>query len=187
MTSTVAFHGGPSGPWRVTGMEAVAGAGLPHVAAVTVGDAPPAPGGWCLRGVGSNHRYASRDELDELARRQPALGRPGATCAALIPIRKSAAWWAMAQDERLAVFAGHAPGHNAIGLDALPGVARRLLHCRDLDTAGGGGEPFDFLTWFEFAPADTPAFDDLLRRLRATAEWSFVEREVEIRLVRVAA
>ncbi len=27
-------------------------------------------------------------------------------------------------------------------------VARRLYHCRDL------GEPFDFLTWFEYAPQD---------------------------------
>src|SRR2546428_7160638 len=30
----------------------------------------------------------------------------------------------------------------------LPAIARRLYHCRDL------GEPFDFLTWFEYAPAD---------------------------------
>ena len=28
-------------------------------------------------------------------------------------------------------------------------------------------------------------FDELLRRLRATEEWSFVEREVEVRLQRV--
>jgi len=130
--------------------------------------------------VGSNHRYAARAELDELARRQPSLARSEAICAALIPIRKSQAWWAMAQDERLALFAGH----NAIGLDALPGIARRLLHCRDLDAADRGSETFDFLTWFEFAPADMPIFDSLLRRLRATAEWSFVEREVEIRLSR---
>ena len=45
-------------------------------------------------------------------------------------------------------------------------------------------EPFDFLTWFEFAPADEPAFDRLLARLRATREWDFVEREVDVRLVR---
>lgn len=146
-------------------------------------------------GASSNHRYASRGELGELARLQLLLGRPEATCAALIPIRKSAAWWAMAQDEHLALLAGHvtgngyAPGHNAIGLDALPGVARRLLHCRDLAPAEGrgdtkGGEAFDFLTWFEFAPAEAVNFDALLRRLRATAEWSFVEREVEVRLSR---
>ncbi|MBA2471041.1 MAG: chlorite dismutase, partial [Pseudonocardiales bacterium] len=51
-------------------------------------------------------------------------------------------------------------------------------HSRDL------GEPFDFLTWFEFAPADEDRFDELLATLRATDEWGFVEREVDIRLGR---
>jgi hypothetical protein len=60
----------------------------------------------------------------------------------------------------------------------LPAIARRLHHSRDL------GEPFDFLTWFEFAPQDEPAFDDLLAALRATEEWNYVEREVDIRLER---
>jgi hypothetical protein len=61
-------------------------------------------------------------------------------------------------------------------------VARRLHHCRDL----GDAEPFDFLTWFEFAPADGIAFDELLRRLRETEEWRYVEREVELRLRRAS-
>jgi hypothetical protein len=63
-------------------------------------------------------------------------------------------------------------------LEYLPAVARRLHHCRDL------GEPFDFLTWFEFAPTDTVAFDELVERLRETEEWSYVDREVDIRLTR---
>lgn len=101
----------------------------------------------------------------------------------------------MAQDERLALFASEAlgrdygAGHNAIGLAALPGVARRLLHCRDRVASRGGetmesGEHFDSLTWFEFTPTETPAFEMLLGCLRAAAERSFVERKVEIRLVR---
>jgi hypothetical protein len=65
----------------------------------------------------------------------------------------------------------------------LPAVARKLHHCRDLSDS----EPFDFLTWFEFAPADELAFDQLLAELRATGEWAFVEREVDIRLVREGA
>ena len=97
----------------------------------------------------------------------------------LIPIRKSAAWWALAQDERRAVFEERS-GHNAIGMDYLPAVARKLYHSRDL------GEPFDFLTWFEFAESDTAAFDDLLARLRATEEWRYVEAESEVRLVRAS-
>ena len=68
--------------------------------------------------------------------------------------------------------------HTAIGLDYLPAIARRLHHSRDI------GEPFDFLTWFEFAPQRKPEFDELLTRLRAAKEWSYVEREVEIRLER---
>jgi hypothetical protein len=59
-------------------------------------------------------------------------------------------------------------------------VARRLHHCRDL----GEPQPFDFLTWFEFAPTDSPAFDDLLAALRTSEEWRFVDREIEIRLRR---
>ncbi len=175
------FLGGTTGPWRVTGMTAVRGAGLTLVEGLTVLEEPPGPAvpcTWRLRGLGSNHRYATRAELDVLGTVQAGLGRVEATCAALIPIRKSDAWWRMAQDERLALF-GVRSGHTRIGMDYLPGVARRLLHCRDI------GEPFDFLTWFEFAPTEAPAFDELLRRLRAIEEWSFVEREVEVRLQRL--
>ena len=45
-------------------------------------------------------------------------------------------------------------------------------------------EPFDFLTWFEFATVDASAFDDLLAELRASEEWKFVERESGIRFAR---
>ncbi len=58
-------------------------------------------------------------------------------------------------------------------------MARRLHHSRDL------GEPFDFLTWFEFTPEHAKAFDELVARLRAIEEWTYVEREVDIRLMRV--
>jgi hypothetical protein len=46
------------------------------------------------------------------------------------------------------------------------------------------GEPFDFLTWFEYAPSDAEAFQELTRILRDTEEWRYVEREVDIRLRR---
>ena len=107
----------------------------------------------------------------------PPLGRAEATCATLIPIRKSEAWWSMAQDHRRAIFEDRS-GHIARSMRYLPAVARRLHHARDL------GEPFDFLTWFEYAPADAPAFDRLLAELRASEEWRHVEREVEVRLIR---
>ena len=99
--------------------------------------------------------------------------------AALIPIRKSAAWWALPQDERREVFEAQSR-HIAIGLKYLPAVARRLHHCRDL----GPDEPFDFLTWFEYAPSDSAAFEELVQTLRASPEWEYVDREVDIRLTR---
>ena len=83
------------------------------------------------------------------------------------------------------VGAGRAPDdlrgslcYTALGLQYLPAVARQLYHCRDL------GEPFDFLTWFEYAPEHAAAFEELVAALRATAEWTYVEREVDIRLER---
>jgi hypothetical protein len=51
----------------------------------------------------------------------------------------------------------------------------------------GRGEPFDFLTWFEFSEADAGAFDELVGRLRETEEWRYVEREVEVRVRRGSA
>ena len=57
-------------------------------------------------------------------------------------------------------------------------AARRLYHAREL------GEPFDFLTWFEFAPEHGAAFEELVRRLRGTEEWTYVEREIDLRLAR---
>lgn len=88
-------------------------------------------GEWLLRGTTSNTRYTNRTEVDALVSKQAGLMRPNATRAALIPIRKTAAWWDMAQDERRAVFEERSR-HIAIGLEYLPGVARRLHHSREL-------------------------------------------------------
>jgi chlorite dismutase len=179
-----AFVGGAAGPWAVVGTTAIVGAGLPAAARVeVVSGAGPEPAGaapaWVLRGVVSNERYVTRAEKDALVSVQPPLARPDAIRAALIPIKKTAAWWALTQDERRAIFEERS-AHIAIGMGFLPAIARRLHHGRDL------GEPFDFLTWFEFAAVDEGRFDELLARLRATEEWRYVEREVDVRLARAA-
>jgi hypothetical protein len=174
------FVGGNAGTWEVVSQRAITGDGLEAVdrLRIVAGVVPEEQaGGWNLRGVTSHDRYVTRDEKARLVAVQPELGRPEATAAALIPIRKSAAWWALTQDERRAIFE-ETSAHVRIGLDYLPAVARRLHHCRDL----AENAPFDFLTWFEFAPAEAVAFDELLRRLRETPEWRYVEREVELRL-----
>jgi len=181
MTNKYQFVGGEHGLWKVTKISAYRGQPMEPVNRFDVvnGEIESAPVDtkWILRGLTSNVRYATASEIAELKSRQPALNRPDATCAALIPIRKSAAWWDLAQDERRAIFE-ETSHHNAIGLEYLPAIARRLHHSRDI------GEPFDFFTWFEFAPEHKGAFEELVARLRATKEWTFVEREIDIRLER---
>jgi hypothetical protein len=179
------FCGGNSGSWRVVEMDTIAGEPLATVKALSVVAAAtqrPQTASWLLRGITSNDRYVTRGEKDRLVAKQPSLGRAEATRAALIPIRKSNAWWALSQDDRRRIFEDQS-AHISIGLKYLPAVARRLYHCRDL----GAEEPFDFLTWFEFAPAHSDAFDELVAELRASAEWRYVDREIDIRLERDAA
>jgi chlorite dismutase len=161
-------------------MRPVTGAGLPGASRLSVLEGPDRAipiSEWSYVGVTSNERYVERAERTALVARQPALGRPEASCAAFIPMRKSPTWWEMTQDERREVFERRSR-HIATGLAFLPAVARRLHHSRDL-----GGE-FDFLTWFEFARVDEREFDEVLGLLRGTEEWSFVEREVDVRLER---
>jgi chlorite dismutase len=125
----------------------------------------------------SNERYVSREEKTQLVAIQEGLGRPSSTCAALIPIRKNAVWWALTQDDRREILEEQSK-HIRIGLRYLPAIARRLHHCRDLSEH----EPFDFITWFEFAPDHEADFDALLKELRSSVEWTYVEREVDIRM-----
>ena len=178
------FVGGSEGKWKVTAARAVRGEALPVIEGLNIvpGDVGPSIGSaWVLRGVTSNERYVTRPEKEQLLAKQPALGRPEADCAVLIPIRKNSKWWALTQDERRQIFEAQSH-HTQVGLEYLPAIARRLHHCRDLAEP----EPFDFLTWFEFAKQDTAEFDRLLVKLRASEEWNYVEREVEIRLTRAS-
>lgn len=179
------FVGADAGAWRVEQMHCVVGEPMIAVRAITVvaGAVATASVGagagasWLLRGTISNERYVERAEKVALVDKQEGLGREASTCAALIPIRKNAAWWALTQDERRRVFEAQSQ-HIEIGLKYLPAVARRLHHCRDL----ASDEPFDFLTWFEYAPSDGAIFDQLLQALRASPEWAYVDRESDIRL-----
>jgi len=174
------FAGGNVGPWEVTSQLAVVGEALKNVSRVNlIAGSASILSDWELRGVTSNERYVTRMEKSKLVSIQEGLGRDSSTCAALIPIRKTPEWWALTQEERREIFEGTST-HIQIGLKYLPGVARRLHHCRDIGTK----EPFDFLTWFEFAPDLCSAFDELVASLRATEEWNYIDREVDIRLER---
>lgn len=182
-TRTTTFVGGQTGPLRVVSQTAIAGPPIARADRVDMRPGRPLDRPddalWVLHGVATNDRYTTRAEKTELIRKQAPIGRPEATSAALILLRKRADWWALTQDERRTILEEDSH-HIAIGMRYLPAVARRLLHCRDLDEPA----PFDFIGYLDFAPADEAAFDEMLGQLRMTTEWSFMEREIDIRLVR---
>ena len=175
------FVGCNSGTWKVKEIKGAIGESLEHVPYLKIipsSTTKPDEGLWRLKGVRSNLRYTEKSEEDKLVSIQEGLGRPEATHAALIPIRKSEAWWKLAQDARRKIFEAQSK-HITTGLKYLPAIARRLYHCRDFN------EPFDFLTWFEYAPKDADAFEELVWELRKTQEWEYVDREVDIRLTKM--
>src|SRR5258708_3525815 len=102
------FIGGSEGPWQVERVASIKGESLakPDRVRIVNALAPDSQANtiWTLRGVTSNQRYTTRKENKSLIAVQPGLNRPEATCAALIPIRKSAEWWALSQDDRRAIF-----------------------------------------------------------------------------------
>jgi hypothetical protein len=178
------FRGGQTGAWRVSSLSPVKGEALAPVRSLSVVHAAaialpllPSQTSWRLAGVVSHLRYVERAEKAQLAEAQAALGRSEASCAALIPIRKSSAWWELTQEERRDIFEDKSR-HIAGSLKYLPMIARQLYHCRDL------GEPFDFLAWFEYAPEHAALFEELVEMLRASEEWTYVEREVDVRVVK---
>ena len=176
----VAFAGGSEGAWRIDGILARQGESLAPAArlAVVEGDeAETADGRWVLRATVGTDDYATAAEQDALAAQQAPLGRPEARCATLVAVRKSPAWWAMPHDERRTILEERS-SDIAVGMEYLPAIARRLHRSYDVN------QPFDFLAWFEYAPDDQGPFDELVARLRQTQEWTFVEREVDIRVTR---
>jgi len=177
----VAFVAGQAGRWKIDTVKPVTGKSLSLAERLDIVESsefqPGLPGAWVLQGVTSNTRYTNRSEVHAMKARQEGLGRPQATRAALIPIRKTTAWWSLAQDERRAIFEEQSH-HISMSIEYLPSISRRLHHSREL------AEPFDFLTWFEYSPEDALSFEELLKKLRATREWTFVDREVDVRLSR---
>lgn len=180
-TRSFTFAAASQGGWTVRSQNTVYGQDLEKAIAIRVlpGFVVPSDAIWTLRGITSNIRYVEQAEKTALVAKQAGLDRPGATYAALIPIRKSAAWWGLTQDHRRQIFEEQSK-HIAIGMRYLPAIARRLHHCRDISES----EPFDFLTWFEYAPEQEAQFDRMLVELRSSPEWAYIEREIDIRLVR---
>ncbi len=171
------FCGSHQGPWKVLGFRSILGNPIPFSSHLEILEAQTVSENkiWQLKGVSSHARYTTRPEKISLDAIQAPLGREEARFAALIPIKKSQKWWQMTQEERRHIFEEQSQ-HTSRSLKYLPEISRKLYHSRDL------GEPFDFLTWFEFAPEHENMFNDLLVELRSSEEWKYVVREIDIRL-----
>ena len=63
-------------------------------------------------------------------------------------------------------------------------MANREMSRRHRRVVAETEQPFDFLTWFEYAPSEISAFEELVAALRNSPEWKYGDREVDIRLVR---
>ena len=124
---------------------------------------------WVLRGVTSNERYVTRGEHSDLAARQESLGRAGATRAVLIPIKKSAEWCELAQDERRRIVRGELASRRS----AWSTCPSSRAACT---TGATSASRSTSLTWFEYAPEHAAAFELLVQRLRATEEWAYPAR-----------
>lgn len=174
------YIGGSSGQWRVTQMITHSGPALKAVSYMDVvnGTLEKLPWGtsWVLNGVISNTRYVTREEVEPAGKRNVRSFGGEASCAAMIAIRKSPQWWKLAQEKRREIVEEQSQ-HLESWLNFWPALARRLQHGRDL------GDQFDFVTWFEYAPSDVVEFEEMLAVLRTTDEWTYVEREIEMRLV----
>ncbi len=175
-SNVTCFIAGDQGCWKMINNHNISGVPLPSFDCleITQEKNENLKAAWILKGVSSNIRYTTKDEIDKLKAIQPGLGRPEATLSAMIPIKKSEEWWNLAQDERRRIIEDQS-GHIKEGMNFLPGIARKLYHSKDL------GQPFDFITWFEFAPEHEKAFDALLSFLRNSEEWKYVIREVDLR------
>lgn len=180
MVSGIRVFGSTTGQWKVIQQTLITGIPLPSVSHLDIRSLEDSsvPYAWKLSGVISNIRYAEGAERKLLLANQEGLGRSNCDCAALLPIKKSAEWWGLAQDERRKIFEDQSR-HIAANMKYLPAIARQLYHSRDL------GEEFDFLTWFEFRSEDQALFDDMIYAFRETEEWKYVEREIDLRLKKI--
>jgi len=102
--------------------------------------------------------------------------------AFLLPLRKTAEWWAKDWMERHTYFLPHYDserrmvheGHPLAAAAGIPALMRRTYRCGQAPPTRDG---YDFLTYFECAVADVAAFDAVCAALRDTQrnpEWRFV-------------
>ena len=133
-----------------------------------------------LQGVTGTAQYTDSKAHYAAANGLPALpASSGPVLAVIIPLRKTAAWYALPHDQRKAKI----PAHVDLGVPFIPAIHRRLFHSRDYS------KDYDFLTYFEFRAADEPQFRQLCQALRdpkRNPEWTYIDRDCEIWLTKLA-
>ena len=139
-------------------------------------------------------RYTSA-EMHAFAYKHAVLRSSGRTMpkAIIIPIRKTAEWWALDPLERHGYFyprtsrstGRQVPGHAMAAEAGIPAIFRRLYH--NPDGYGRDGE-YDFLAYFECTDEHLTTFNTVCAALRdehKNPEWRYVEEGAEWRGVRV--
>lgn len=137
-----------------------------------------------IDGAVRHPRYSSAEMQHYLQHAAPSR-RSGrvAQNAIIVPIRKSADWWAQGALERNTYFYPHVDGqsgcpvkgHAGAAAGAIPHLYRRVYY--NPDGHGREGE-FDFVTYFECEDGGLPHFDRALESLRdhgQNPEWRYVE------------
>ncbi len=133
-------------------------------------------------GVTRQLNYTDEETLQRLKDHAPKRGtgkeQPNAV---VFPLSKTPEWWALTQEKRQSYFfknpgrfGKHHLGHNEIGFKYIDRIYRKLYHSRFIDPGQ------DFVTYFEYANADSDTFDALLSGLRnetLNPEWAYVEEK----------
>jgi chlorite dismutase len=131
-------------------------------------------------GVTAELNYTDAATLDQLKANAPTRGNgTDQPHAVVLPVAKTAAWWALPLDKRKQYFDKHPEtlgknhaGHNEIGFIYIKSVFRKLYHSRFVD------DQQDFMTYFEFSDKDVDAYKSLLAGLRdkeKNPEWEYVQ------------
>ena len=91
------FNGSDNGVFEILSQSTYRGAPLPFARRLDVLNHLPGEASspqFSLIGVVSNERYVTLEEKKDLLTTQQAIGRPQNRLGAVIPIKKSSAWWA---------------------------------------------------------------------------------------------
>jgi hypothetical protein len=138
---------------------------------------------YVLRGVVRPTRYTG-GAMHEFAYAHQVLQQAGSIApnAFLVPMSKTAEWWAQDWMERHTYFLPRYETdgricHEGHALAAAPGIACLMRRTYKAETEPAPAGTYDFINYFECADADAPTFHAVCNALRDTnrnPEWKFV-------------